>query len=688
MNQLQLYINDQLADLNDDSPIALTFQINNLADVQNQQGNTSNQFKLPLTQRNRRILGFPDDVTFTTNAPYQQYPAKLVQDGLEIIPYGVAELNGIDQDNANITVLSGNVDFFDAIDGKLYDMGDSTSQWSNYGQNLVWKPYDHTWNVQNIAMSQTKTDGWIWPVVDYGLISNSDYSTPIDVHYQRPGFFIKTAIDLLLRSAGYKGTGSLLNDPLYPKLICQFANDSFDHSTDVQNNTTYKSITVQTGQNFSRLHPDTTNNIGPVPFSIIVSDPSHYYDVAHNGYFVSEITSVTASIAFGLSFSSTNQSHSDYSSKIAIQIRLYANVNTADADAQVLAETVIDYADRGDQQIMSVSNQTISFDQVLQPGQGIKITYEFRGYTGSSFTLGSGATFNIQNKVQEVQYGQIIQCERIFPDISQKDLLKDILQKFGIICQTDNANRTISFNSLRDIVNNIPIAKDWSNKCIDQGKQIVFQLGNYAQVNYLKYKEDDNVLPKDFANSQININDATLSATGDLFDSQFAPTLNRPFYGGTIAQILKKDPKSDSDDFSTSTQPRLLVDQKLNLMDQGKTVTFNDGNTANNVVVNDWISVPYFYKPDGEYNLCFCDMPASNGKKLTGLQTRYYPELQKVLTQSKKITRYLMFSPRDILELDLMIPVYLQQDNAYYYINKIDSWRKGQPCKAELVKLG
>src|SRR5579863_10739866 len=108
MNQLQLYINDQLADLSDDSPIALTFQINNLAEVQNQQGNTSNQFKLPLTQRNRQILGFPDDATFTTNAPYQQYPAKLVQDGLEVIPYGIAELNQIDQDNANVTVLSGN----------------------------------------------------------------------------------------------------------------------------------------------------------------------------------------------------------------------------------------------------------------------------------------------------------------------------------------------------------------------------------------------------------------------------------------------------------------------------------------------------------------------------------------------------------------------------------------------------
>jgi hypothetical protein len=81
-------------------------------------------------------------------------------------------------------------------------------------------------------------------------------------------------------------------------------------------------------------------------------------------------------------------------------------------------------------------------------------------------------------------------------------------------------------------------------------------------------------------------------------------------------------------------------------------------------------------------------MPGTGGATLPGLKTKYYPEFQKILTQTKKVTRYLLLTPRDILELDLHIPIYLQQDNSYYYINKIDSWRKGLPCKVELVKLG
>ena len=81
-------------------------------------------------------------------------------------------------------------------------------------------------------------------------------------------------------------------------------------------------------------------------------------------------------------------------------------------------------------------------------------------------------------------------------------------------------------------------------------------------------------------------------------------------------------------------------------------------------------------------------MPDVFGKTIAGLKTNYYQEFQKILTQTKKVIRYFLLSPRDILELDLFIPVYLQQDNAYYYINKIDAWRKDQLTKVELVKLG
>lgn len=682
MNQIQLYINDQLVDLTDDSPIALTFQINNLAEVKNQQGNTSNQFKIPLTQRNRQILGFPDEVAFTTNLPYDNYQAKIIQDGLEIIPYGLAVLNSIEQDMANITILSGNVDFFDALEGKIYDMGDSSSTTSNLGKNLPWQAFDHPWNLDTIIASQKKTDGWIWPVVDYGSINEVDFDKPLDVYTMRPGFFIKTAIELMIKNTGYKATGSLLKNELYPKLICQFANDEFEHGTDFQNSVeglsksasmlyvTNNELVIDGGQLGMHANNNTDRTL-PIGFQ---------------EYHATERVNGTASLILDLDMHGVANTGDNGYFELIINYR-EASGHSSEVTRQTINFTDKAYPPNTRERTEPVKNLKLTYDFELNKGDSVFITYRLHRYNTTVF-IHKGAVFRFDVNQKPVLYGQQVQCERIFPDISQKDLLKDTLQRFGIVCQTDNSTRTVSFNSFADIVNNIPTAKNWTSKCIDQGKTVSFQLGGYAQINYMKYKDDDNVLPKKFADAEIVVNDKTLPASADLFESQFAPTLNRAFTGGTIAQIKKLDPDSDTNDFSIGTSPRILIDQKLNLLNlkDYPTVKFTDGEKI--IEVNDVVSIPYFYKPDGEFNLCFSDKPGVNGCMQPGLKTNYYPQLQKILIQTKKVVRFFLLTPRDILELDLLIPVYLEQDSCYYYINKIDSWRKGQATKVEMVKLG
>lgn len=692
MTNLQVYIDDQLVDLSDDSPVTLTFQINNLAEVKNQQGNTSNQFKLPLTQRNRRILGFPDDVAFATEKPYGQYQAKIIQDGLEIVPYGIAELNGIDGDTAAITILSGNVDFFDAIDGKIYDTGLTSAT----NTNPPFKPYDHTWKVATVVASQTRTDGWIWPVIDYGnLVYNPGGLCEVNVRYLRPGFFIKTAIDIMLASAGYKGTGSLLQNPLYPKLIAQFSNSSFDHGTDYQNQPDVDGINVALGQDLFVDHPNINNPDGMIHWPVINANPSrHFLD----GYVYDAPNDISVKVKVTIpKFYLYGRVTDDESS---VEVSVYVSTPSAGTLDRLVSSTFdfsggyseepghVHSSGSNKQSDTVIKDTVISANVDLMAGQQLAIGYSFHGKTPSRFTIYAGATWEVKAEKTKVAYGETLQCERIFPDISQKDLLKDVLQKFGIICQTNNTTRTVNFASFRDIVGNIPVAKNWTDKCLDQGKSISFQLGGYAQVNYMKYKQDDAVLPAGFADAQINVADKTLPATADLFESQFAPTLNRPYTGGTIAQIKMTDIDDANHEFNISVSPRILVNQTIDLRKYGNaSIKFTDGNSANDIIVNDWVAVPYFYKPDGEHNLCFGDMPGTN-QTLQGLKNLYYPELQKILTQTKKVVRYFMLNPRDILELDLLVPIYLQQDGAYYYINKIDSWRKGQPTKVELVKLG
>jgi hypothetical protein len=669
---LQLFINDNLVDLTDDSPIALTFQINNLAEVKNQQGNTSNQFKLPLTQRNRQILGFPDEVAFTDDKPYQQYAAKLVQDGMEIVPVGVAELNTIDNNTASITVLSGNVDFFDAIDGKLYDVGDKATPWFNQH----WRAYDHDWTIANVVASQKRTEGWIWPIVDYGRIPEKFNDTPnIDIRYLRPGFFLKTATDLILKPTGYtiNPNSFLVKDELYNKLIVQFANDSFEHGASYDGSNSNLSITAQ-NYNYQEYVFGRNGANEDIRFPGLIKGSSNVYNVGSSQYIAKADMDVNIIVDFAVHFSSDKTDGA-----VTLSIKVFDPTS-----GQTNTVQSVRYASDNLPRVNGSFKQTY-YDQkltsniTLTVGQVVKITYDIEQDVKKNvyFKFYSGSTFTITEKQGTVLLGQQIQCERIFPDISQKDLLKDTLQRFGIICQTDTTRRQITLASFRDIVNNIPQAKDWTSKCLDQGKTITFQLGGYAQTNFLKYKEDDNILPKNMADGQILVQDKTLPATGTLFESQFAPTLNRPYIDGTIAQIKKVDTSTDANavDFSISTQPRLLIHDTIKLNDSTK-VKFIDGTGANQIV-NDTLCVPYFDKGSTKTSLMF-----------ERLRQQYYPELEKILHHSKKVVRWFLLTPRDILELDLLIPVYLQQDGAYYYINKIDSWRKGQATKVELVKLG
>lgn len=689
MNDLQIIIDDYEVDLSEDDQISFLFQINTLADLKGQNGNTSNQFKLPPTKRNQTILGFPDDLSFANIKPYRQYKAKVIVSGIEIIPEGVAELNSIENGAANIVILSGNVDFFDAIDGQLYDMGDSTTP---YGENKPWSKYDFKWELKTVALSQKNTwnsgnnqfGGWIWPIVDYGKIPDDATNNEIvlDVRDMRPGFFLKTAIDLMVANVGYRARGALLDHPLYPLLIVQFANDSFTHGTDYQNQPDITGMSVVINQNFTVRHLSAANSDGHLTWSL-VSDPDHRF---LSGYVYNAPSQTSVDITVKIpKFYLYGRVTGNNPTNVEIEIIL----STPGVGQSILTSHIFEWEQDfnrisgsggniiGDKTIL---NTTISASTVMGPGQQIAIGYKFHGDTPAVFSVYAGATWDVVTQNDEVVFGQTIQCERIFPDISQKDLLKDTLWRFGIICQTDIFNKTITFASFRDIVNNVPIAKDWTYKVVDMGKSVYFKLGNYSQVNNMKYTADDNVKP--FADAVIKIDDKTLPAQGDLFTSPFAPTLNRPFLGGTIAKINKVDPTDEDQAYSIGTAPRILIDQKRSILGGKYTVRFTDG--TNSIVVNDVISVPYFDKPDAP------SLPAPFGKAsllFEELRKANYPEVEKVLKNTKRVIRFFMLDPRDIQELDLLIPVYLQQDGAYYYISKIEDWVRGQPTKVELVRL-
>lgn len=650
MQKIQLYLNDEPVELSDDTPIALTFQINNLAEVKNQQGNTSNQFKIPLTARNRAILGFPADTPVTNEKPYRKYAAKVIQDGIEIIPNGFAEIRQTDEQFADLAVLSGNVDFFDLLIGKIYDM------------SAQFAKYEHVWNLQNAFNSQNKTDGWIWPIVDYGYFTG-EVNEVIDVRYQRPAFFLHTAIEEICALTGFEVKGKMLDLPMYKKLLVAFANDEFQHGdTYTAENGGFSSKVKKTS---NQAMPKNTLQ-APVTFTQILNDPSLSYNPATSEYTAKEIVSVKATVKYSLENTDTYVGGSTPATHIKVQ--KFSNGQWTDVGENSHANTLPAGT------VQYFYDKTLSVETDLVVGDKLRVLWRHSPSTDRiKGVIYSGATFAVENVSQNVLFKQKVQCERIFPDITQKELLKDTFQRFGIICSTDNNRRVINFAQFKEIVENIPVAKDWSDKMIDQGKTVYFQLGDYARVNYMNYAEDETV-KTGYGNSKIIIDDETLAAENVLIESKFAATQPSLWNGIACAKIGMIEIVNSEKQFNISVSPRILIDEKINLGSLGKTATFTDGQSS--LSTTGTVSIPYFNKDDGSENLSW-----------DYLRETHYEELEHVLHRCKKIVRYFNLNAIDIYELDLLIPVYLRQEGAYFYINKIDSYIKGKPTKVELVRL-
>lgn len=714
----QLYINDLLVDLTDE-PIPYVLQINDLAQLQSQQANYSKSFKLPLTKRNKTILGFPDDVNFNTGLVYTQQSGKYVVDGIEIISNGFAEVKSIQNGFANVMLIAGNGDFLEKLQFQIYDMGNSLSQASNYGKDLVWSQYnDCVWDVAHAAGSQKKTSGWIWSVIDFGQFLNvTEYDNTLNVLAMRPSLFLHTAIELLVQSTGYSinmAKSCLYNDPifanLYMKILIPCCNGTFGHGSDFQNSNNGLGPIY----NLTQQHIIQSGRSPIIPQGFLTFDKGVLYTPAARQDF-------TAKFSFDIYMSGTRGGPLPSTININFVVRTPGNVPQDVIVSSLSFEMDYRMNQTGVKNGYAIGNQLftgnlLSMDFQFVPGMSLYVEYDFNRFgTDVEDTLGvvhAGAQLQILIDKTTVLYGEAIECERILPDISQLSLLQDTLQGFGLILAANPNDKTITFSSFKEIIKNIPNANDWTDKCLDMGKEVSFQLQNLNQVNFLRYTQDSSVpvsqVPLFFYDDEIDINDTTLNPNkvqGDLFARPWAGSRDRPYYGGMAAEILMIDRGvvGGADNLSAiGVTSRILIDQKLDLTTlQGVTgglqIAFWDGvgnggsfnpSDPNNVYINDIISVPYFYKPGapslgGAANsLAWKDISGTPGLKST-----YYEEFINILNQTKVVIRYFNLSPTDIANFDFTIPIYLRQDNTYYYCNKIDSWVNGIPCKCELIKL-
>lgn len=635
MNNKEVYINDRLVDLDEGkSPIRLTYAVNDLAELKDRQAYSTNSFKLPLTQNNLDICGFPLDAPIVGLQPYRKNTGKVVQGGIEVLVNGIAIITGA-SDSIQVQVLSGLKGFFDTIaDKKLKEL------------NL--DAYDHVWNLATVANSQLNTDGFIYPVIDYGGLSTTVREA--DVRQLRPSVFRKTLIEQIAIDAGYSISGSYSAYQKYIDSLVAFSNDKFEHGDGyAEELATYETKARNTSQYVVdenvREHViplndyATTNPYGQWDGDEFTSaiamrvNVKYKYDIWQIDIFVGGSTVNTQMIIQKL----IGGVWSEMASNVTMQTKPFG-------------------------QIEYFYNQEVNVVIDLLPGDKIRILDR---QNPSSDRMGSailaGSLLTITPVAQDVIYGSEVQLAATLPDISQKNFFKDFLQQFGLIVIPDNYNKSLLLINMEDVYNNKPNAEDITDKLFNSIDDVTFALDNYGVNNIAKYKEDDNV-DDGFGNGVMVLDNLTLENEVTIIESVFAATQSVIKMGGVeVAEIKKIEDITVSSEFKVKTQPRILLNAILNTG-----FRFFD-NVAEQLVTA--ISLPTFT------GLSYADLLNDN-----------YVELARMLYRPYQVNKQILLSEVDIANIDWRIPVYDGKTASYYYKNQI-TYQQGQVSTISLIRM-
>jgi hypothetical protein len=114
----RIEVEGEALDLGSNVVVAITFQKINVGELSVRYMNRTNQFDIPRTKNNDRILELAADFRVATTLPYTLKAAKVVQNGIEVIAFGYLRVVSATPDKYQIQILENLIDVFSKIKGK------------------------------------------------------------------------------------------------------------------------------------------------------------------------------------------------------------------------------------------------------------------------------------------------------------------------------------------------------------------------------------------------------------------------------------------------------------------------------------------------------------------------------------------------------------------------------------------
>ena len=607
--------------------VAQTYQVNDLAEIENQQTNFTNRFKVPDTPNNVELmeqLGIPGNVS---RKAYQRIPAKLVEDGIELMPKGYAAVKSY-SGYYDVVIYDGNISLAETLKGKRIN-------------DLDYSALNHALSIDTFkaALDNDYQDGYIHALADFGKIGYYHFN----VDYNPGAIFIAWLWDKIFTESGLSYSGTIFSKPKFLNSVV----------------TPVRGFEVST-------EPDSSTSLGSANTNFInENDEMPETGIEIDQYFTftgtpSQITNNSDKLTFNFTG--------------LCKINLSANLNFyADNNVEAFGPTII--IELNGVQVKSLYSEQLSDTITLTVNSGDELRIrvnlfaypiDIQGSEYGFYSLTANANLSFTKLViqNSIVYGDIM------PDKSQLEFIKDIMQRFGLVFRKIRNKDEFEFIEIEELLNDRENAEDWSDKFIARSED--YEVGDYAKKNRFAYQYEEGV--EAFADGIMTIDNEIIEDEKTLFTSIFrASKVSKKISNINVYSIPLWEKKEDSDG-TVTYEPKDDSFRIFEITRRQATVYIKQDVSSNTVSIPD---TPGDDVPFLDFSPCYYQNYVDTS----------YRTFNKVLDNSNKIEAELLLDPVDVYNLDFFRLKYIEQLGRYYYLNKVSNFKNGKTTKCELIEV-
>ena len=619
-------------DLGEDEP-ATTLQTNDIAELQDRQSSYTQELALPLTQHNRAVLGLPDEISSITPTPYRRLECRLYCNEYDLLPYGSSMLIDSVTDTINVQVVGPEISFFEALQNAPMSAIKEPTFLRDYTSEL--DPATFPANLKWVAASFTK--------------SGFHHLAELDPRYMLPVVKDEAIMSAIIAAQGYTWERTIagLTDKYLPVVALAPDTDSFN-----------------------RLGAEASGMISTI--------------LAGRYYVPTIITNLSGLLTQVGTDSSTSLSYTQYEVIFDGKLRLAytrTEIPLANSRAKPFNTTITLTRDTEVIDLFTpsvgVSEINLSGEFDVQKGDIIKIIILSQNQTSTPPYYDTIRDYNHQITVSNVSAEYVplhglVHAPMNLGFENQSDYFKGFLQRYGLMAQVDRRSKTVYTYGFDRIYANKTAAVDWTAKLHGEGRELTFEVSGYARTNNLLMADngEDNV--KD--SGSFLVDDATLEAKKDLFTLPHEAGLD---WASPVAGSSDKYASVPVFDVDAENEELTLL-QKLTAAEYS-----SEGKSHLLKLLSATEALPSFAPSYGTRGY-----QIANHVTAQDIVDTYYSDVSsKMLVRAKGLSAKFWLKESDIAVYNPLIPIYLTQYGAYFYINKIQNFVAGKLTTVQLIRL-